>query len=87
MPTRLREYLSFGLLAATPAMLLAAVVVLSLATTFQGYIGGLLLLMLGVVTFLAARELKGKSSEADLRALFNHLTRRKAKEEQASAGN
>jgi uncharacterized membrane protein len=87
MPTNVRDHLYAGLLVATAALLVVGIVVLWNATAFEGYISALLLWSVAITVLLAARELKGRSAEADLRALINHLRRRKPDEKQTSVGN
>jgi len=73
MPPHVRDYLYAGLLGATPVFVIVGVVMLWRASSFEGYIGALIVLTLACCSFLGARELK----PAAIRALFERLTGRK----------
>lgn len=76
MQQRVRDYLYAGLLGATPVLVIAGVVMLSTVSSFQGYIGALMVLTLAACAFLGARELK----PAAMQALFDQLRRGRTQE-------
>ena len=73
MQPHVRDYLYTGLLGATPVFIIVGVVMLWRASSFEGYIGALIVLTLAACSFLGARELK----PAELNALFDYLRRKK----------
>ena len=73
MEQRARDYLYTGLLGATPVFVIVGLVMLWRASTFEGYIGALIVLTLAACSFLGARELK----PAEVNALFDYLRRKK----------
>jgi hypothetical protein len=73
MQPHVRDYLYAGLLGATPVFVIVGVVMFWRASTFEGYIGALIVLTLAACSFLGARELK----PAEVSALFDHLRRKK----------
>lgn len=77
MQENVRDYLYAGLLGAAPVLLIAGVVMLWTASTFQGYIGALMVLTLAACSFLSARELKPGA----IRALFDHLLGKKTNQD------
>lgn len=60
MPQTLHERVNASLMVATAALLLIGLVVLWRAASFQGYIAGLLVMAIGLVAFVGARELTAK---------------------------
>ena len=73
MHPQLRDYLYAGLLGATPVFVIAGTVMFWRASSFEGYIGALIILTLAACSFLGARELK----PAAMQALFDRLIGKK----------
>jgi hypothetical protein len=73
VPQNVRDYLYAGLLGATPVFVIVGLVMLWRASSFEGYIGALIVLTLAACSFLGARELK----PAEVNALFDHLRGKK----------
>ena len=73
MQPHVRDYLYAGLLGVTPVCVIIGVVMFWRASSFEGYIGALIVLTLAACSFLGARELKPD----EIRALFDHLRRKK----------
>jgi len=73
MQQHVRDYLYAGLLGATPVFVIVGAVMFWRASSFEGYIGALIVLTLAACSFLGARELK----PAELNALFDQLRRKR----------
>ncbi len=86
MPPNVRDYLYAGLLGATPLFLIAGVVMLWNASSFQGYVGALMVLTLAACSFLGARELK-PAQRMDMRALLDYFSGKKPRQDGPSASN
>jgi hypothetical protein len=87
MPTKLRQHVHAASMVLAALSLLAGAVLLWSASSFMEYVGALLLWAIAATSFLAGRELNGRSAEADLRALIDRLRRRKPDEKETSVGN
>jgi hypothetical protein len=72
MQQHLRDYLTAGLLGATPVLVIVGAVMFWRASSFEGYIGALIVLTLAACSFLGARELK-PTIGADLHALLDRF--------------
>ena len=86
MQPQVRDYLYAGLLGATPVLLIAGVIMLWTASTFQGYIGALMVLTLAACSFLGARELK-PTMRADMQALVDYLRGKRTDQHGPTAGD
>jgi len=84
MQQQARDYLYAGLLGATPVLLIAGVVVFWNASSFQGYIGALMILTLAGCSFLGARELK-PTQPTNIRALIDYLSGKKSNHDSPSS--
>jgi hypothetical protein len=84
MQQQARDYLYAGLLGATPVLLIAGIVMLWNASSFQGYIGALMVLTLAACGFLAARELK-PTQPTNIRALIDYLSGKKSNHDSPSS--
>jgi hypothetical protein len=86
MQPQVRDYLSAGLLGATPVFVIAGAVMFWRASSFEGYIGALIVLTLAACSFLGARELK-PTLIGDMRAMLDRLSGKKTNENGPTAGN
>lgn len=82
MPKTLRDYLYAALMLAAAVLLVVGGFVFRAAISFPGYISALLIFAVAAASFLAARELKPRDAEADMRALTSYLGRKKTDEKQ-----
>ena len=86
MQPHVRDYLYAGLLGATPVLVIVGVVMLWRASSFQGYIGALMVLTLAACAFFGARELK-PTQPTDLRSLLDYFRGRKTNQDGPSPTN
>jgi hypothetical protein len=84
MQQKIRDYLYTGLLFATPVLVLAGVLALWAAISFEGYMIALIILALGGCSFAGARELKPEAASAAVQALADFFGRKNPKQDGAS---
>ena len=87
MPPNLRDYVDPGLRIAGAVLVIAGVVALGLATSFQGYIGALMVLTLAGCSFVGARELKAKQASAAKQPLADDPVPRDPNQDGTAIGN
>ncbi len=77
MPKRALVYLHMALTLVAAVLVIIGGIVFQATVSFEGYIGGLLIMALGVVAFIGARQVKPAAEGGDARAQAHYRARKR----------